>query len=65
MDKEELLSHVDKHYFVISQFKQSYYDLFASADISWKKSHSCQPKVRFKVSQKKSENPRVFGSEPS
>lgn len=45
MDKEELFSHVDEHYFV--------YDLFASADISWKKSHSCQPKVRFKVSQKK------------
>jgi putative transposase len=65
LDLEELVSHVDEHYSGIYQSKQSYYDLFDSAEISWKKSHSCQPKVRSRISKKKNRNSRVFGSEPN
>ena len=60
LDLEELVSHVDEHYSGIYQSKQSYYDLFDSAEISWKKSHSCQPKVRSRISKKKEQKFKSF-----
>lgn len=41
---EELVVYLDEHYGVIYQSKQSYYELFSSADISWKKSQKFNPK---------------------
>ena len=41
---DELVSYLDEQYGVIYQSKQSYYDLFEVAGISWKKSPKVNPK---------------------
>lgn len=61
---EELVTHLDEHYEVIYQSKQSYYELFSSADISWKKSQKVNPKLDPELVKKKSRDWRVFGSKP-
>ncbi len=63
-DLEELVTHVDQHYSVIYQSKQSYYDLFDAAEISWKKSQKVNPKLNPELVKKKCRNPRVFSSKP-
>lgn len=41
---EELVNYLDEKYAVIYKSKQSYYDLFNEAGISWKKSQKVNPK---------------------
>lgn len=41
----ELESHLAEHYDVVYESKQSYYDLFESAGISWKKTSKVNPKA--------------------
>lgn len=41
---EELVAYIDEHYGVIYRSKQSYYELFKKAKISWHKSQKCNPK---------------------
>jgi putative transposase len=42
---EALVTYSDEHYGLICQSKQSYYELFSSADISWNKSQKLNPKL--------------------
>lgn len=57
---EELVTHLDVHYSVIYQSKQSYYDLFAEAGISWKKSQKVNPKSDPELVKKKREEIQAF-----
>jgi putative transposase len=41
---DELVTHIDVKYGVIYQSKQSYYDIFHEAGISWKKPQKINPK---------------------
>lgn len=50
---DELVTYVDEHYGVIYRSKQSYYDLFAAAKISWKKSQKVNPKFDAELVAKK------------
>lgn len=50
---EELVTHVDERYGVIYQSKQSYYELFSSAGISWKRSQKVNPKLDLELVKKK------------
>jgi putative transposase len=50
---EELVTHLDEKYGVIYQSKQSYYELFSSAEISWKKSQKINPKLDPELVKKK------------
>ena len=71
------VSYVDEQYSVIYQSKQSYYvklyggifparlyDLFDSAEISWKRSQKVSPKLDPELVKKTNRNPRVFSSKP-
>ena len=42
---DELVSYIDEHDDVIYRSRQSYYDLFAAAGISWKKTQKVNPKT--------------------
>ena len=61
---EELVTHLDEKYGVIYQSKQSYYELFSEANISWKKSQKVNPKLDLELVKKKSGDCGVFGSKP-
>ena len=61
---EELVTYLSKHYGVIYQSKQSYYELFSAADISWKKSQN-NPKLDPELVKKKSRDGRILGSKPN
>ena len=51
----ELEAHLEQEYNVTYESKQSYYDLFSAAGISWKKATAVNPKAdRQKVAAKKS-----------
>lgn len=50
---DELVIHVEVKYDVIYQSKQSYYDLFSDAGISWKKSQKLNPKMNSELVKKK------------
>lgn len=50
---EELANYIDEHYEVVYQSKQSYYDLFTEAGISWKKSQKVNPKRDEEAIEKK------------
>jgi len=41
---EELVTHLELQYNLVYQSKQSYYDLFSEAGISWKRSQKVNPK---------------------
>jgi putative transposase len=43
-DLDELLTYVEQEFGVIYKSKQSYYELFARANISWKKTQKVNPK---------------------
>lgn len=50
---EELVTHLDERYGVLYQSKQSYYDLFHQAGLSWKQSQLVRPqKDEAQVTQK-------------
>ncbi len=42
---DELFTHIEVKYNVVYQPRQSYYDLFLDAGISWKKSQKINPKT--------------------
>jgi transposase len=44
---DELVNYLDEKYEVVYKSKQSYYDLFATAQISWKRSQKTNPKIAF------------------
>ena len=52
-DLRELESYVDANYGVNFKSKQSYYDLFALAGISWKKSQKRNPRLDSKLVEQK------------
>lgn len=51
-DLEELVTQIAERYGVIYQSKQSYYELFSLADISWKKSQKINPKLDLELVKK-------------
>jgi putative transposase len=56
-DFAELAIHIESKYEVIYQSQQSYYSLFESAKVSWKKSQNKNPQGAYKlVSKKKTRN---------
>jgi transposase len=57
---DELVTYVDEHYDVIYQSKQSYYDLFAAAGISWKKTQKVNPKTDPELVAQKRQEIREF-----
>lgn len=57
----ELESHLAEHYDVVYESKQSYYDLFEAAGISWKKTSKANPKADAKaVAAKKPKSNRCW-----
>jgi len=59
-DFDELVTYIDDKYGVVYQSKQSYYDLFSDAGISWKKSQNMNPKSNPSLVQKKAEQLQGF-----
>lgn len=57
---DELVSYLDQQYGVVYQSKQSYYDLFAVAGISWKKSQKANPKHNVELVKSKREEIQDF-----
>lgn len=49
----ELQQHLEERYGIVFQSKQSYYDLFHEAGISWKKSQSSNPRKDPELVEKK------------
>jgi putative transposase len=49
----ELQQHIEDTYAVVFASNQSYYELFAEADISWKKTQKRNPKAEPEVVEKK------------
>jgi putative transposase len=61
----ELVEYVDQQFEVIFASKQSYYDLFHEAGISWKKTQKCNPKKDPDLVEKKTGNHRLAYSASS
>lgn len=57
---DELVSYLDQQYGVIYQSKQSYYELFAAAEVSWKKSQKVNPKHDAELVKHKREEIQAF-----
>ncbi|MBD0304010.1 MAG: IS630 family transposase, partial [Tolypothrix sp. T3-bin4] len=57
---DELFTYLDQEYQVIYQSKQSYYELMATASISWKKSQTVNPKYDPELVKKKREEIQDF-----
>ena len=57
---DELVTYIDEHYDVIYRSKQSYYDLFAAAGISWKKTQKVNPKTDLELVARKRQEIREF-----
>jgi transposase len=54
-DLDELVTYVEQEFGVIYKSKQSYYELFARANISWKKTQKTNPKFDKELVKKKTE----------
>ena len=50
---DELVNHLDNQYGIVYKSKQSYYNIFSSANISWKKSQKTNPKFDEELVKKK------------
>ena len=61
----ELVAYVDQQYGVIFASKQSYYELFHEAGISWKKTQKRNPKRDLDLVEKKTGNHRLVASTSS
>ena len=59
-DIDELVTYLDREYGVIYQAKQSYYELFSAAGVSWKKSQMFNPKSDPELVKKKREEIQDF-----
>jgi putative transposase len=60
---EELVAHIETKYGIIYQSKQSYYELFAAAKISWKRTQKSNPKSDPEQVKKKRRDSRVHQSQ--
>lgn len=61
----ELQQHLEEVYEVVFASKQSYYELFSAAGISWKKTQKRNPKADSKAVEKKTGNYGLVGTTPS
>lgn len=61
----ELQQHLEDAYDVVFASKQSYYELFSAAGISWKKTQKRNPKADPKAVEKKTGNHKLVGTTPS
>ncbi len=61
----ELQEHIEETYAVAFASNQSYYDLFAEAGISWKKTQKRNPKADPKLVEKKTGHHRLAGKIPT
>ncbi len=61
----ELQQHIEDTYEVVFASNQSYYDLFAEAGISWKKTQKRNPKADSKLVEKKTANHGLVGKTPT
>lgn len=61
----ELQQHLEDTYNVVFASRQSYYQLFSTAGISWKKTQKRNPKADPKVVEKKTANHRLVGTTSS
>lgn len=61
----ELQQHIEEVYEVVFASKQSYYQLFADAGISWKKTQKRNPKADPELVEKKTRNQRLAGTTPN
>jgi transposase len=57
---DELINHLEDKYDVVYKSKQSYYDLFESGKISWKRSQKVNPKFEEELVKKKREEINIF-----
>ena len=57
---EELINYLDREYGVIYKSKQSYYKLFDSANISWKRTQKANPKSDKELVKKKQKKSMAF-----
>lgn len=60
---DELVNYLDSKYGVVYKSKQSYYDLFSLAQISWKRSQKTNPKFDEELVKKKKEELQSFLSQ--
>ena len=58
----ELQCYIEEHYGVVFASKQSYYELFAAADISWKKTQKRNPKADPQLVERKTGHYRLAGA---
>lgn len=61
----ELQQQLEEDYGVVFASKQSYYELFSAAGISWKKTQKRNPKADPQAVEKKTANHRLVGTTPS
>lgn len=61
-DLQELEAHIEDHYGVVFQSNQSYYELFHTAGISWKKTQKRNPKKDPQLVEKKTGDYCLAGS---
>lgn len=61
----ELQQHLQDAYDVVFASKQSYYELFSAAGMSWKKTQKRNPKADPKAVEKKTGNHELVGTTPS
>lgn len=57
---EELVNYLDENYAVLYKSRQSYYDLFEEAGISWKKSQKINPKHDPELVKKSEKRCEIF-----
>ena len=57
---DELINHLDSQYGIVYKSKQSYYDLFKIAGISWKRSQKINPKFDETLVKKRLRKSTVF-----
>jgi transposase len=57
---DELVNYLDEKYDVVYKSKQSYYNLFSTAQISWKRSQKTNPKFDEELVKKKREEINTF-----
>ena len=61
---QELQTHIEEHYEVVFESNQSYYELFAQAGISWKKTQRSNPKKDPELVEKKTGHHGMVGISP-
>lgn len=63
-DLQELQTEIEVRYGVVFQSKQSYYELFHEAEISWKKTQRHNPQQDLQLVEKKTGSDELVGTTP-